>query len=121
MKRLPGVTQLFVDLANTELEKARKDGNRDRLQKLQSVMSVLQSASAPPPEYALLEELLAAGDEAGRQKLLSEHSSEITPEFLQLITGLLSQSEGQEPELLKQLEEVNRSALRFSMQANLNK
>lgn len=121
LKRLQAITQLFVDLVRTELETARKAGDRDRLQKLQSVINALQKASAPPPEYALLEDLLAAEDETTRQKLLTEHSAEITPEFLQLLAGLIAQSEGQDPELLKQLEEVNRSALKFSMQANFRK
>lgn len=120
-KRLPSITQLFVDLAAQEMEKARQEGNRERLQKLQSVMNVLQKASAPPPEYALLEELLGAQDEDARQKLLKEHAAEVTPEFLQLVTGLIAQGDGQEPELLQQLEAVHRSTLRFSMQANLNK
>ena len=47
MKHLPAITQLFVDLTGGEMEKARKDGNRDRMQKLQTVLGVLQRASAP--------------------------------------------------------------------------
>jgi hypothetical protein len=86
-------------------------------------MSTLEKASTPPPEYELIEELMAADDEKARRAILEEHGQEVTPEFLQLLSGLIAQSEGQGQDLdvLSRLEDVHRSALRFSMEANMKK
>jgi flagellin-specific chaperone FliS len=85
-------------------------------------MDVIQNASAPPPEIELAEELMGAEDEAGRRQILEAHATEITPEFLQLLSSLMAQLEQQDQkELSQRLQEAYRSALRFSMQANLKK
>ena len=104
------------------MEQARQKGDQDRLGKLQQVVEVIQQASAPQGELALAEELMGAEDEAARKKILEEHAEEITPEFLQMLTSLLNQVEQQgQPEMTKQLQEVYRAALRFSMQINMKK
>ncbi len=119
---LPHMDELFTEVLRDELEKARKNGDLDRSSKLQKVVGVIQSASAPPPEFALAEELMGAEDESGRQKILQDHAEEITPEFLQMVSSLMGQLEQQgQQELAARLQEAYRSALRFSMQANLKK
>jgi hypothetical protein len=52
---------------------------------------------------------------------MEEHKDQITPEFLQMLSGLLSQVQqsDQEPELEQRLQNLNRQALRFSMEKNL--
>jgi len=123
VQNLPAINQLFVDVLQNELQNARQSGNLDRSSKLQAVMSTLEKASTPPPEYELIEELMGAEDEKSRRAILEEHSQEVTPEFLQLLSGLIAQSEGQGQNLdvLSRLEDVHRSALRYSMEANLKK
>ncbi len=119
---LGAVDDFFLHYLNDELEAARKSGDLGRLGKLQQVMNVLQEASAPPPEFTMIEELLEAPDEEGRRSWLESHREEITPQFMDTMTSLLAQSQSSEDkELLERLQGAYRSALRFSMQANLNK
>jgi hypothetical protein len=119
---LPNLDDFFAEALRSELEQAQQKGDQDRLAKLQKIVSVLQQASAPPAEIALAEELMGAEDEAGRRAIMEEHAGEITPEFLQMLTSLVAQLEQQQqPEMSQRLQEVYRSALRFSMQSNLKK
>jgi hypothetical protein len=52
---------------------------------------------------------------------MEAHKDQITPEFLQMLSGLLAQVQqsGQDSELLQRLQNLNRQALRFSMEMNL--
>jgi hypothetical protein len=121
-ERLPEIDDFFAEALRMELQKARQDGDLDKSAKLQKIVSVIQKASAPPPEIALAEELMGAEDEAGRRAILEAHAAEITPEFLQILTSLMGQLEEQnQPEMAQRLQDAYRSALRFSMQSNIKK
>ncbi|MBE0698429.1 MAG: hypothetical protein IH586_16050, partial [Anaerolineaceae bacterium] len=113
---------MFGEALREELQKARQSGDMERGARLQKVVNVIQQASAPPPEVALAEELMGAETEADRFTILNANAEKITPEFLQVLTSLMGQLEqsGQQ-DLNQRLQEVYRSALRFSMQANLKK
>jgi hypothetical protein len=114
--------EIFTEVLRLDLQKAQQEKNQDRLNKLQQVIRVLQQASAPPPEIALAEELMGAENEDQRKAILQQHAEEITPEFLQVLSQLVAQLEQQDQkEMAQQLQEVYRSALRFSMQSNLKK
>jgi hypothetical protein len=120
---LPEMDDFFAEVLRSELQNARQAGDLDKIGKLQQIVNTIQSASAPPPELALAEELIGAENEEERRKILQEHAQEITPEFLQVMSSLMAQVEqqGDQPELGKQLQEAYRTALRFSMEANLKK
>lgn len=120
---MPNMDDYFAEALRTELEEARKAGNTERIGKIQQVVEIIQQASAPPPEIALAEELLRAENEQELDQLLEEHAAEITPEFLDVVRSLIAQlqEQNQQPELLKQLQDTYRAALRFSMRANLGK
>jgi len=119
---LPALDDFFAEALHTEIEQARQNNDQNRLAKLEKVVRVLQQASTPPAEIALAEELMGAEDEAGRRAILEQHAEEITPEFLQVLSSLVAQLEQQQqPEMSQRLQEVYRSALRFSMQANMKK
>jgi hypothetical protein len=122
MEAMPAMDDFFAEALRMELQAARQASDLDKIGRLQKVVEVIQQASAPPPELALAEELMGAETEDERRKLLEEHRSEITPEFLQVLTSLMAQLEqqGDQPELAQRLQETYRSALRFSMQSNLN-
>ncbi len=121
-ERLPEIDDFFAEALRMELQKARQESDLDKSAKLQKIVGVIQKASAPPPEIALAEELMGAEDEAGRRAILEAHAQEITPEFLQILTSLMGQLEEQnQPEMAQRLQEAYRSALRFSMQANIKK
>jgi hypothetical protein len=82
---------------------------------------VIEEASAPPPEVELIEKLMEAADEPGRQKLLQENAALVTDEFVQALNSLVAQGDGDgnNPEMGARLQEVYRSALRYMMQANM--
>jgi hypothetical protein len=120
-QNLPVIDDFFLQILTSELEQSRKAGDLEKMGKLQQIASVVQQASAPPPEIEFIEELLDASDEPSRRELLEAHRDEITPEFLQLLSGLVNQviEANQEPELIERLKSVNRQVLRFSMEVNL--
>lgn len=119
---LQGMDDFFAEALRAELQQARQANDTDRLNKLQQVVSVIQRASAPPPEIAMAEELMGAENEEERRAFLQAHADEITPEFLQVLSQLMAQVEQQgQPEVAARLQEAYRSALRFSMQANMRK
>jgi hypothetical protein len=117
---LPMVDNFFAQVLTSELAEARQKGDLERSGKLQQVMAVLEQASAPPPEVALVEELLDIDEESDRQAWLEEHRSEVTPELLETLTALMAQSQDSEDqELRERLQAVYRSVLRFSMRSNM--
>lgn len=119
---LPQMDEFFSEVLRDELEKARQDGDLNCSGKLQAVVEVIQKASVPPPEFALAEELMGAENENSRREILEKHADDITPEFLQMLSSLMAQLEQQgQEEMSQRLQEAYRSALRFSMQANLKK
>lgn len=111
----------FVEVLQQELSAARSNGDLERIAKLQQVNGVLEQASAPPPELALIEQLLEAPSYDERMKLLQEKSEMVTPEFVQMLSALIAQSEEQQPpEVVTALKEIYRIALRVSMMSALN-
>lgn len=118
---LPAIDDFFLQILKGEMEKVRGSGDLERLSKLQQVMTVLQEASAPPPEIALIEGLLDAPDEPARRKILEEHKKEITPDFLQVLANVAAQAgqAEQEPEMIEQLKVVTRQVRRFSMEMSI--
>lgn len=115
------IDDFFLQVLNAELEASRKTGDLDKIGKLQQIAGVIQKASAPPPEIEFIEELLDAPDDQSRRDLLEQNRTKITPEFLQLLSGLVSQvmDSNQETELVERLTALNRQVLRYSMEANL--
>lgn len=120
-ENLGAVNEMFVSIVDEELEKARKAANLDRIGKLQQVMNVIEKASAPPPEVALVQELMAAETDDQRTQLLKDNAEKITPEFIELLSNLGTQAAQQEqnPEVAEQIKVVYRAALRFAMQSNM--
>ncbi len=126
-EHLEDVGEIFIQILNQALQEAEKKNDAARLDKLKQIVAVLQKASAPPPELALLEELLAAPDDAALNKLLEQHATEITPEFSSVIASVLTRSEEQsnekpsaeEKDTLARLEKIYKAALKFSMQKNI--
>jgi hypothetical protein len=115
------IDDFFLQILNAELELARKSGDLEKIGKLQQIANVVQQASAPPPEITFIEDLLEAPDDQSRRELLEMNRMKITPDFLQILSGLVSQvtDSDQDPALVERLKSVNRQVLRFSMEANL--
>ena len=119
---LPELDDFFAEALRAEYQAAQEKGDQERMNKLEKVVGVLQQASTPSAEIALAEELMGAEDETQRTEIMQAHADEITPEFLQVLSSLVAQMEQQQQtEMAQRLQQVYRSALRFSMKANIKK
>jgi len=117
------ISDVFLEVLDTEIKLARQKAELDRSSKLQTIMEVVQEASAPPPEVEFINELVEAESDQDRQRILNEHSDMITPELLDMMNNLIGQmdQQNQPAEMKAQVEKAYRSALRFSMQASFRK
>jgi hypothetical protein len=124
---LDEINDVFVQVLNRALQNANKKNDAVHMPKLQQVAAVIQQASAPPPELALLEELLAAPDDLALNKLIEQHAADITPEFSSIVASVIARSEEQaggkpaveEAQMLEKLQVIYRAILKFSMKKNL--
>jgi hypothetical protein len=116
------VDEFFVQVFNAEIEAARKAGDLERISKLKQVEEVVDKASTPPPEVALIQELLeAATSDQELNKKLEEHKKEITSEFMDILSSLLVRTEaGEDAELKARMNKVFSAALRKTMSENLS-
>lgn len=118
-------TQDTVNLVQSMLRQASEKNDYARMGKLQKIIEVLQEASAPPPEVAFIEELLAAPDDAAVEKMLTENEGSINEDFISTLGGLMAQIQGSgqgNPEakaITEKLENVYRIALRMSMKKQM--
>jgi len=121
LQNLSVVDEFFVQAFNEEMEAARKSGDLEKISKLKLVEEIVDKASAPPPEVALIQELLeVAASESELLKKLDEHKTEITPEFMDILSNLLVRTEsGDDAELKTRLNKVFSTALKLTMSANL--
>jgi uncharacterized protein YutE (UPF0331/DUF86 family) len=121
-QNLAVVDEFFVQVFNEEMEAARKAGDLEKISKLKQVEEVVDQASAPPPEVALIQEFLeAAESDAELNKRLEEHKKEITPEFMDILSSLLVRTEsGEDVELKSRMNKVFGAALRITMTENLS-
>jgi bisphosphoglycerate-dependent phosphoglycerate mutase len=121
------INDVFVQLLNRALQDANKKNDSILMPKLQHIVAVLQQASAPPPELALLEEMLAAPDDTTLNKMIEQHAAELTPEFSSIVASVISRSEeqaggkqsGEEAQMLEKLQGIYRAILKFTMKKNL--
>lgn len=119
----PQIDEFFLQAVQESLDVARKNGDIEISAKLNQIEELIRQASAQPAEIEFLEELLEAKDEATRQELLESNQEKITPEFFQMLSGLMTQvvDSGQDPELVEKVKVINRQVLRFSMKSNLQR
>ena len=121
------INDAFVQALNQALQEANQKNDAERMPKLQQIVAVLQQASTPPPELALLEELLDASDEAALNKMLEQHSEEITPELSSIIGNILARSEeqagakpqGEDAQTIEKLRALYKAVLKFSMKKSM--
>jgi uncharacterized protein YutE (UPF0331/DUF86 family) len=121
-QNLSVVDEFFVQVFTGEMESARKAGDLEKINKLKQVEEVVDKASTPPPEVALIQELLeTAHSDDELNKKLEAHKSEITPEFMDILSSLLVRADsGEDAELKAHMNKVFSSALRITMTANLS-
>lgn len=122
-KALPRINAAFGELLNAEAQAAKAAADDTKLEKLLKIIQVVQAASATGAYMELIEALLGAKDAEARKAIFEQAGEAISSEFLQMLGSLAQQVEQsqQDPELLSKLQEINREALRYSMQQNLRR
>ncbi len=122
-ENLEQISEIFVEVLDTELKLARQKGDIGRSGKLQTIMTVIQEASAPPPEIEFVNQLVEAKNDEERAEILAQHADMVTPEMLSLMNNLMAQmdQQNQPAEVKEQVEKAYRAALRFSMAASMKK
>lgn len=120
-KHLGEIDEFFSHAVQVEFDAARQNNDLVKIEKIQKVISILEKESAPPPEIALIQKILEAGDETARAQLMQENSSMINDEFIQALSGIISEGETrqQQPELIESLKQIYKAALRIVMEKNL--
>jgi hypothetical protein len=121
---LDNFSQDAVEVVNQMLKQASEANDYTRMGKLQKMVQVLQSASAPPPEVAFIEQLLQAPDEAGMEQMLTENDAMVNQQFVDALSGLVAQMESQpdNPEakdMAEKLTEIYKVALKRVMKKNM--
>ena len=124
--RLGEFTQDTVDISSQMLRQASEKNDYARMGKLQKMLQVLQEASAPPPEVGLIEDLLQAPDDEAVNRLLVEHDALINDQFLEALSGLVSQVAAQDKagspdakRVADRLQAVHKIALGYSMKKRM--
>ena len=105
-----------------ELLQAEKANDEEKLRKLAVIIAILQASSQSGRYIQLIETLLQAPDENARHAILEKAGDAINADFLQILNQVAAQIEqaNNQPEMVAQLKEIYREALRFSMQRNLD-
>lgn len=126
-QNIEAVDEFFMQAVNQALAQARKSGDLGHSARLQQILDVLEQLSAPPSEIALIESLLKVADDAQALKAaVEEHSEVVTPELVEMLIRLVTQTQssieqlkGAEKErqeaLLRGLQAVHQAVLGFSM------
>lgn len=121
---LDNFSQDAVEVVNQMLRQASEANDYTRMGKLQKMVQVLQTASAPPPEVAFIEQLLQVPDDAGVEQMLKENDEMVTQQFVDALSGLVAQMESQpdNPEakdMAEKLTEIYKVALKYVMKKNM--
>jgi len=120
-KNFNSVNDFFIQVMQAELSAARKNANLDRIQKLERIMIVIEKASTPTEEVKLFENLLEFKDKDDLDRLISENSTKINQDFLDLTNNIVNQVQKQndQPELLEKVNTVYKAILRHSMRKQM--
>ncbi len=119
-KNLENITELFLQVVEDEIDKARKQGDLDRIQKLERVMIVIRKAMEPPQEVKLIEEMLVLVDKQEElEKFMDAHQESITPEIVQLLNGIITQAGNTTDESMQKIQQLYKAVLHYSMKKNI--
>jgi len=118
---LPRFTQAVAEVINQEAQAAQAANDESKLRKLSQIISVIQSADSSSAHIEFIEALLEEENADNRAKMLEESGELVDDEFMQMLGGLVGQMEqqGDQPEMLDRLKDLNREILRFTMKRNL--
>jgi hypothetical protein len=120
--------ELTMQVVEAMYREAQQNKDIDRLNKIQQIIMVLQQASAPPHEVEVIQKLLEY-DEKDFDKAMNENEKEITPQFMEILSGLAMQmsqqgnegSSDEEKATLKKVQALYNAALKREMKKNISK
>jgi hypothetical protein len=115
------VNDFFEEAAQNALAEARKNSDLPRLAKLNQLIALIEAANKPPESIQFIEELLKTENDDAIKGLLNQNPDKAGDEFMQMLAGVIAQSEeqGNQPELVQKLKQIQKVALRVSMARNL--
>jgi hypothetical protein len=131
IKNIDQIDQLFVQTLSSELELAIKEKQTERKDKLDNLLQKIQELTTPP-ELKIIDQLLsAAADKGELENLLEEMKEQISPQFVDYLTSIISNFEGQinaakgdnreeMKETLTRLKTVYNAVLRRSMKIKID-
>ncbi len=116
------VNDFFVEAVQNALEDARKNSDLDKITRLNQLNEMIEAANTPPEAIQFIEDLLRTDNDDQVKEKLNANPDKANDEFLQLLAGVISQSEeqGQQPQLVERLKQIQKIALRVVMANNLN-
>jgi len=101
----------FLEIAQSELAAARKNGDFIRSGKIQKLIDTIEKMSEMPPEVEFLEELLQKNDVAELTATLDANKEKVTDDFKKILDSLiaqLQQTPDQQKELLEKLKLIQK-------------
>ncbi|MBN1666851.1 MAG: hypothetical protein JW862_07170 [Anaerolineales bacterium] len=122
---------IFMQVLMQELEKARQAGDLGRSAKLQEAVSIIDELTKAPAEYEFIDDLMdQAGDPAALKAAVEANAEKVTPELIQMLTGLIGQGQAaleaaedevdtEQKEMLDRLQQVYQAVLGFSMRRSM--
>ena len=118
---LPRFSQAVAEVINQEAQAAQAAKDETKLHKLSQIINVIQSVDSSNAYLSFIDALLQEDSPENRAAMLEESSDLINDEFMQLLGGLIGQMEqqGDQPETLERVRDLNREILRFTMKRNL--
>ena len=120
VQNLAAVDDYFIQVLKEALENARKGADLDKISRLKQIEDVINQASAPPKEISLIEDLLEAPDENSMKAMVRAHKDEITQDFMEILSSLVTRTQdGEDKELEERMQMLYRVALQVSMQSNM--
>jgi len=120
--------ELTMQVVETMYREAQQKKDIDRLNKIQQIIMVLQQASAPPHEVEVIQKLLDY-DEKDFDIALNENEKELTPQLMEMLSGLAMQmsqqgnetSSEEEKATMKKVQALYNAALKRDMKKNISK
>lgn len=121
LKQSPNVLDdYFLQVLNQSLAQAEEDKDAARQAKLQALLEVIQKLITPGYNPELLQKLIESADDEARSKVIEAHKDEITPEFVESLSGMLLQlQESEDQEMADKIRAAYRASLRASMQKGM--
>ena len=115
------IDDFFLQVLNQTMAKAQEDGDESLQVKLTNLLDEIQKMLSPGYNPQLLQSLVEAKDDNERKEILENNKEDITPEFIESLSGMMLQvQESENQELAEKVRDAYRAALKLSMQKGLS-